>query len=187
MGISGGTTSGSYQLGVSELDEVGPDVALDGALFGLRAGRNTSRGDTVFGVEIEGFYGPSGTIDQGTAAPDWSCTTGECNLTIENMIVARGRLGRSFWGTTLVYGAAGIGVATVDGGIENSSQQATSTAVGPNFGIGVERILPEGLTGFVELTAYDFGVLKLGETDSGDQFDAVGDFKALRVGVNLRF
>lgn len=188
-GVLGGG-AGTYELGVSSMDQVGPDVDADGAILGVRAGRNYSSGNLVYGYDFEATNGPSGTTPIGTAAPDFECGTGECNVSINAIISARARVGKLFDPQTMIYGAAGLAVGDVEGGIANSGQQGSSTATGFTIGLGLERQIRDSLTAFGEVAHYDLGALEFGENVgiAFDQaFDGVGTFATIKVGVMYSF
>ncbi|MCX7286463.1 MAG: outer membrane beta-barrel protein [Rhodobacterales bacterium] len=187
-GVALGYGSGTYDQGVSSVNEVGPSVDVDGALISLQYVRNIQSENAVYGFDVAISTGPSGTTARGTLGPDWSCISGECNVDIQSLITLRGRYGVLVDPATLAYGAGGLAIGNVDGGIYNSSQQGSSTAVGYTIGAGIERMLGENRTLFGEVNYVDLGTLDFGEGgDVREVYDAEGDFVTIRVGMNFRF
>ena len=196
-GASVGLGSGDYALGVPSLDEDGETVAVTGLLYGIHGGVHFQQGSMVFGGDAAIFLGPEGTTSAAALDPDgarWQCVSGACNVAIDTLTTLRAKVGIITDIRTLVYGAGGLAIATVDGGIRNSQQQGQSTATGLTYAIGVERITSPFSTIFAEAGYYDLGELTFG-TNAGDDeppptvadFTGTGDFYAIRVGVNYKF
>lgn len=183
--VSFGT--GTYQQGVSALDEVGPEVEAEGGMFGLRGGMNIQSGKTVYGFDAELSTGIGGLVEQGNGGPDWFCGSGDCTVNIDALLTLRGRYGMTFSPETLGYAAAGLAVGAVQGGIENSNQEGSSTAVGYTVAIGVEQMVSPSISVFGELGYYDLGDLEFGDDGGGEAYDGVGDFSAVKIGVNVQF
>lgn len=187
-GILLGYGSGTYDQGVSALNEPGPTVDVDGALVGLRFSRNVQRDANVFGFDIEVSTGIDGTTPVRTLTSSWSCSTGECNIDIKSLMTLRGRYGWLVEPETLLYGAGGLAVGKIDGGIFNSEQQGTSTAVGYTIGFGAERFINQTTTIFGEVNYMDLGNLDFGSGgDLRDVYDGEGDFATVKLGVNFQF
>lgn len=188
FGASLGYGKGSYDQGISAKNRVGPTVDVKGAMFGLRAGYNVHNGTTVYGFDADLSTGPDGTRPIGTVAPDWDCLTGECNVSIDALLTVRGRYGVLTDPATLVYGAAGLAVGKIDGGIFNSPQQGSSTAVGYTLGLGVEHKTSARASIFGEINYVDLGTLDFGRGSVvADRYDGKGDFMTIKIGMNFRF
>ena len=187
-GVALGYGSGTYDQGVSDLNEGGPSVDVDGALIGLQYLRNIQSGNAVYGFDVGVSTGPSGTTAQGTLGPSWSCGSGDCNVDIQSLITLRGRYGVLVNPETLAYGVGGLAVGSIDGGIYNSPQQGSSTAVGYTIGVGVERMFSENRTIFGEVNYVDLGTIDFGRGGSPrDVYDGEGDFTTIKIGMNFRF
>ena len=189
-GLTLGYGTGSFDQGVSAQAQPGPTVDVDGAMVGLRYGRNFQNGNQVFGFDIDVSTGIDGIAPQGTTSPYWSCNSGDCNIDIKALMTARGRFGVTVaGGDTLVYGAAGLAAAKYEGGIFNSVQQGGSeTNVGFTVGVGVEHMIRPNMSFFGEANYIDLGDLTFGEGDAvNDIYDGVGDFMTLRFGINMKF
>lgn len=188
VGLSVGASKGTYETGVSSEDETGPDVDVDGGLYALRFGYNKRSGNHVFGFDLDIGNGPNGITEQGTTGDDWRCGTGDCNVDIKTLASLRGRYGVLVSERTLAYGAAGIAFAKYEGGIEDSDQQGdTETNTGYTIGLGIEHKFSRALSGFAEINHYDLGDLEFGDDGSGNTFDGVGTFNAIRFGLNFSF
>lgn len=184
-----GYGDGDYQQGVSALNQIGPDVGVDGTIGGLRYGMNWQNANRVYGFDVSLSSGIDGIVAQGTSsAPDWNCVTGDCNVSINAMLTVRGRYGATLNdGQTMWYGAAGLAAAKVEGGIYNSGQQGIeNTAVGFTAGIGIEHMLNDRFSAYGELNYIDLGNLEFG-TGAGETYDGVGSFSTLAIGVNYHF
>lgn len=187
-GVTLGVGAGTYQQGVSSLDEVGVDVDVEGLMVGLQYGRNIQRGNTVFGFDVGLTSGIDGITAQGNSGPDWFCGSGDCNVSIDALFTLRGRYGFLINPETLAYGAAGVAVGQVVGGILNSAQQGTTnTATGYTIGLGVERMIAENITMFGEANYVDLGTLDFGTDGGTETFDGEGDFATIKMGLNFRF
>ena len=181
--------SGSYDQGVSSVNEIGPTVDIEKLMIGIRGGYNVQTGTTVYGFDADLSTGPDGIVPSGTStAPDWNCVSGDCNVSIDALLTLRGRYGVLTDPKTLVYGAAGLAVGKIDGGIFDSVQQGSSTAVGYTLGLGVEHKTSTKASVFGELNYVDLGTLDFGEGSSpAEVYDAKGDFLTLKIGMNFRF
>ncbi|SFS09841.1 outer membrane protein [Yoonia litorea] len=187
-GASAGVGIGTYTQGVPDLDQPGLDVDVGGLIFGGHAGFQIQNGQTVVGVDAAITTGPSGATDQGTTGATWECTTGDCTVAITAMATLRAKFGYLVDTRTMVYGAGGLALAAVEGGIENSPQEGSSTASGLTYAIGAERITSPSTTIFGEVGFYDLGALTFGTNDEETaDFQADGDFLAVRLGVNINF
>ena len=184
-----GYGAGSYDLDTTTSGFFGPTVDVDGAMLGLRYGRDSQNGNSVWGFDVSLSNGPDGTLPVGTSAGGVTCATGQCNVSINAMATVRGRYGYVFnGGQTLGYGALGLAVAGVDGGIFNSVQQGSSTAVGYTLGVGLEHMLSGNLSLFGEINYVDLGDLEFGiGTGPTDGFIGDGSFSTAIIGVNYRF
>lgn len=188
IGFSLGYGSGSYDQGDDDLGQVGPKVDVDGLMLGLRFARNFQRGTSVFGFDADISNGVSGITPQGTTSAFWICGTGDCNINIQTLVTVRGRYGWLVSPETLAYGAGGLAVGKIEGGIFNSVQQGRSTAVGYTVGVGVERMVGQSNTVFGEVSYVDLGKLDFGTgVSAADTYDGVGDFATVKVGWNFRF
>lgn len=187
-GVALGYGSGTYDQGDSAAGEIGPSVDVDGVIAGLQFVRNFQQGNTVYGFDVGVSTGPSGVTAQGTLGADWSCFTGECNVDINSLITLRGRYGVLINPETLAYGAGGLAVGNVEGGIYDSEQQGSSTAVGYTIGAGLERMFGENRTFFGEVNYVDLGTLDFGTAGTpAETYDGVGDFMTVKIGANFRF
>ena len=187
VGLFAGVARGTYLLGVSELDEEGPDVDVRGTVGGAFAGYNWHEGNTVFGVELDASTGPSGVTEQGTAGPVWLCGTGDCYVDISSVITLRGRVGIAA-DRMHFYGTAGLAHAQVSGGIENSVQDGSGSATGWVAGVGAEWAASESFVLRAEYLHHDLGALPFGQGFAPDDvFDGVGSFGVLRIGGAFRF
>ncbi|PVH29726.1 outer membrane protein [Pararhodobacter oceanensis] len=187
FGAAIGYSRGTYRLGVSALNQLGPNVEISGATGAAFLGRNWQSGSTVFGVEFDASTGANGITPQGTAGPFWSCNTGNCNVNIDSLFTLRGRVGvaQNNW---LIYGTGGIAHANVSGGILNSAQQGSGSATGYVVGLGAEYGLSARSSVRLEYLHYDLGALPFGTGSlPTDRFDGVGDFGTLRLGYSMRF
>ncbi len=106
----------------------------------------------------------------------------------------RGRIGYVTDIRTVVYGAAGLAIASVEDGIRNSAQEGSSTASGMTYAIGAERITSPFSTIFAEIGYYDLGTLTFGTNEeltsdeiSIEDFTATGDFFIITAGINYKF
>ncbi len=190
-GASLGYGSGSYDQGVSALNQNGPTVDVDGAMFGLQIGRNFQNGNKVFGFDLSVSSGIDGIVPQDSPLPPgWICHTGDCNVDIKVLATLRGRFGvTSPNGATLFYGAAGLAGARYEGGIFNSPQQGeTETNFGYTIGIGIEHMLRPNMSIFAEANYVDLGDLTFGHGSAvTDVYDGLGDFATVRFGANFHF
>ncbi len=190
-GASLGYGSGSYDQGVSALNQDGPTVDVDGAMFGLQIGRNFQNGNKVYGFELGASSGIDGIVPQGTPLSTfWFCTSGDCNVDIKALATLRGRFGvTSASGATLFYGAAGVAGARYEGGILNNVQQGeTETNFGYTLGAGIEHMLRPNMSVFAEANYVDLGDLTFGQgNDPTDVYDGLGDFATVKIGFNYHF
>jgi len=188
FGASIGYGKGTYTQGVSALGQLGVDVSVKDAMFGIRGGYNMQSGNTVYGFDAEISTGIDGITPQGTLGPDWSCNTGDCNVDVKSLLTVRGRYGVLADPKTLIYGAAGIAAGRVSGGIFNSAQQGSSTAYGYTVGLGIEHQTSDRSTVFGEVNYVDLGTLDFGTGIApADRFDGRGDFVTIKIGMNFRF
>ncbi|MCC5989536.1 MAG: porin family protein [Pararhodobacter sp.] len=185
VGLFAGRAHGTYTLGVSELDELGPDVDVRSTVGGAFVGYNWQHGNTVFGLELDASTGPSGVTEQGTLGDDWSCISGDCYVDIRSVITLRGRLGIAA-DRMHFYGTAGLAHARVSGGIEDSAQEGSGSATGWVAGVGAEWAASENFLLRAEYLHHDLGALPFG-TGSGETFDGVGSFGVVRLGGAFRF
>ncbi|VAW25088.1 hypothetical protein MNBD_ALPHA11-779, partial [hydrothermal vent metagenome] len=131
--------------------------------------------------------GINGITAQGTNGPNLICNSGDCNVSINALATIRGRYGMVFGdGKTMAYGAAGLAVGAIDGGIFDSPQQGSSTAVGYTAGIGLSRMVTDRISIFGEVNYVDLGDIKFG-TFFGETFLGDGDFATVSIGVDYRF
>jgi outer membrane immunogenic protein len=188
-GVSLGYGKGTYQQGVSALSQVGPDVDVNDVILGLRYSRNMQSNANVYGFDAEFSNGVDGITAQGTTSPFWSCITGACNVDIKTLLTVRGRYGWLTSPEMLVYGAGGLAIGRVEGGIFNSAQQGDShTQVGYTVGVGAERMIGASTTIFGEVNYVDLGDLEFGQgVAATDVYDGVGDFATVKLGVNFKF
>lgn len=187
-GLSIGYGTGTYQQGDVEAAQIGVDVDVDGPLVGLRYERNFQHGNWVYGFDADLSNGVNGSQPQGTGAPYWSCTVGDCVVDITALFTLRGRYGWLLSPETLAYGAAGLAAGQVEGGIVGSLQEGSSTAVGFTVGGGVSRMVGPNLQVFGEINYVDLGTLRFGIGDGfADDFDATGDFATIKIGASFRF
>ena len=181
---------GSYrQLDYTGVGRVGVDV--DSAGLGLRYGQNWQNAAAVFGFDVSLQSGVDGIKAQGSRGPYWNCGSGHCNVSIEALMTVRGRYGMVFGnGKTMAYGALGLAVGTIEGGIAASDQQGSSTALGYTAGFGLERMLTDGISVFGEVNYVDLGDIDFGAASGpggSGVFYGAGDFTKVLVGVNYRF
>lgn len=177
---------GSYLQG-TESGLLGVNVDVDGFGGGLRYGQNWQKGAFVFGFDMSLQSGINGITAQGTNGPNLICNSGDCNVSINALATIRGRYGMVFGdGKTMAYGAAGLAVGAIDGGIFDSSQQGSSTAVGYTAGIGLSRMVTDRISIFGEVNYVDLGDIKFG-TFRGETFLGDGDFATVSIGVDYRF
>ena len=194
-GGSLGYGTGSYTQGIEARDLVGVDVEVSGLIYGAHAGFRMQSGALVFGIDAGLSSGPDGATGEGADGPNIDCNTGDCLININALGTLRARVGVVTDIRTVVYGAAGLAVATVDGGIANSFQEGSSTATGVTYALGVERITSPFSTIFAEIGYYDLGTLTFGTDENFGQtppptlsdFTAEGDFLTLTIGVNYAF
>ncbi len=152
--------------------------SLNGAGAGIQAGYNFQSGNIVYGVEAETTFTGGGKKKSIT------------NLTAEqsNRSALKGRLGYSF-GSTLVYGTAGIAVASTR---YNSpavgafrAAKKTVTNFGPVVGLGVEQKLTESLSLKGEVEVSGFGKKKL--VFPAGTTNVESSQVLAKVGLNYRF
>ncbi|PIE14719.1 MAG: hypothetical protein CSA68_09640 [Rhodobacterales bacterium] len=190
-GVNLGYGSGSYDQGVSAVNEDGPTVDVDGAMLGLQFGRNFQNGNKVYGFDLGVSSGIDGIVPQGAPLSTmWSCNTGDCNIDIKALVTLRGRYGvTSASGATLFYGAAGLAGARYEGGINNSVQQGdTETNFGYTVGIGIEHMTRPNMSIFAEANYVDLGDLDFGRGGApGEVYDGQGDFATVKLGINFHF
>ena len=192
-----GYGTGSYDQGVPAFDEDGPTVDVGGLLYGVHAGINFQSGNLVYGVDAGFSTGPDGSTPSALGevdGPTWQCVSGDCYVAINYVGTLRGRVGLVTDIRTVIYGAAGLAVADVDGGIGNSIQEGSSTASGVTYAIGAERITSPYSTVFAEVGYYDLGTLAFGTNEGTDpppatveNYSADGSFIAITAGVNFKF
>src|ERR1700733_5017368 len=92
-GMSTGDTQGRTAI-------VNTDFSLAGGLYGVQAGYNWQRGNTVFGIE--------GTWSQSTIQGDTNCVAVlTCSRDVNWVATAVGRLGTTY-GHTLIYALGGV-------------------------------------------------------------------------------
>jgi outer membrane immunogenic protein len=152
--------------------------SLNGAGGGIQAGYNFQSGSIVYGVEAETTFTGGGKKKSTT------------NLTAEqsNSSALKAKLGYSF-GSTLVYGTAGVAIASTRYNAPAvgafRAAKKTVTNIGPVVGLGVEQKLTESLSLKGEVEVAGFGKKKLvfpaGTTNvESSQVSA-------KVGLNYRF
>lgn len=187
-GASVGFGSGTYTQGTPENDLYAADIDVEGVMVGARVGYSVQNGRAVFGVDAEIGTGLEGSNPTDTDGDGWNCTTGPCNISIGPMGTLRARAGVLIDPLTQVYGAAGLAIAAVEGGIANSAQQGSSTASGITYAVGVERFTSPVTSLFGELAVIDLGTLTFG-VDDAEEYDytATGEVISLRVGLNVKF
>jgi len=186
-GVSLGYGSGTYQQGVSALNELGAEVDVKGAMFGLSYAWNRQSGPTVYGFDAALISGIDGITAQGTLGPQWNCASGDCNVSIDTLLTLRGRFGWLASPEMLVYAAGGMAAGRVTGGILDSTQQGESTAIGYTLGVGIEQMIADGVTMFGEANYVDLGTLTFGTNDLTEDYDGIGDFSTVKLGLNFKF
>lgn len=193
-GFALGHGSGSYQQGDFEKhqpgveNQLGVEVDVDSILLGLHYERNFQRGNQVLGFDVGLSNGVKGITPMGTAAPYWSCEDGDCNVEIEALLTLRGRYGWLMTPETMIYGAGGLAAGKVEGGIYDSFQQGSSTAIGYTIGAGLAHMIQPDLMLYAEVNHVDLGTLEFGWGDGPDDtLDGKGDFSTVLIGVNFRF
>jgi len=185
-GIHGGSGSGTYTQGVSALDQTGVDVDVTGTIGGVTAGYNWNTGTLVYGVEVDYSTGPNGITPQGSEGPFWICGSGDCNVSIDDFITVRGRVGIEYGGV-LMYGTAGYASGNITGGIYDSDQQGGGVASGWTAGAGIEFDVLANATGKIEILQVDLGAIPFGTNGDVETFDGVGSFSVVRFGLNYQF
>ncbi len=187
VGVHGGSGSGVYTQGVSALDYVGVDVAVEGTIGGVTAGYNWNTGTFIYGFEADYSTGPNGVTPQGTGGRDVSCSRGDCNVSIDDFVTVRGRIGIETVGV-LIYGTAGYATGNVTGGVYNSFEQGGGVASGWTAGVGAESDVFANTTAKLEYLHVDLGALPFGTGRNPDNtFDANGTFDVIRFGLNYQF
>ncbi|MBA3910147.1 MAG: hypothetical protein C0524_09735 [Rhodobacter sp.] len=188
-GMAIGYGAGTYDQGDFEAGQEGVRVEVDRAIVGLHLERNFQRESTVFGFDVDISNGVYGMRPQGTGAPWWSCTIGDCVVDITAFMTIRGRYGWLLNPETMVYGAVGLAAGKAEGGILDSLQEGSSTAVGYTVGGGVSRMIGPNTVIYGEINHVDLGTLQFGagDTPGEDVFDAKGDFATIKLGANFRF
>lgn len=151
---------------------------LGGGNVGVQAGYNFQSGNIVYGVEAESslVFG----------AKKKSSTHLGVEQTSRHAL--KGRLGYSF-GSTLVYGVAGVGIAPVRYtspavGLTPASRKS-ETRVGPLVGIGVEQMLTNNLSLKGEVDYLALGKQKMNFAAGRTNITA-GELSA-KIGLNYRF
>lgn len=187
-GLSLGYGDGSYLQGDFDVGQPGVDVDVQGIILGLHYEWNHQRGNQVLGFDLGLSNGIAGSRPLGTGGPNWSCLLGDCNVAVTSLLTLRGRYGWLLAPETLVYGAGGLAAGQVEGGIRNSFQQGSSTAVGYTVGAGLAHMLQPDIVVYAEINHVDLGTLEFGWGDTPDDtLDGKGDFRTVLVGVNFRF
>lgn len=188
LGFSLGYGEGSYELGDFEADQEGPRVDVDRIIGGLHYERNFQRGNRVLGFDVDLSTGVKGITPQGTFTSYWSCRDGDCNVNVKTLLTLRARYGWLVTPETMIYGAGGLAAGEVEGGIFDSRQQGSSTAVGYTIGAGLSHMVQPDTVLYVEVNHVDLGTLEFGWADGpADTLDGKGDFSTVKVGVNFRF
>ena len=179
---------GSYLQG-TESGLLGVDVDVDGFGGGLRYGQNWQKNAFVFGFDMSLQSGIDGITAQGTRGPNLFCGTGDCNVSINALATIRGRYGMVFGdGKTMAYGAYGLAIGAIDGGIFNARQQGSSTAAGYSAGIGLSRMVTDRISIFGDVSYVDLGDIEFGVGGVGNEtFIGAGDFATVSIGVDYRF
>ena len=187
-GGSIGLGTGTYLPGTPENDLTAAEIDVEGIMVGARIGGNVQNGRTLYGVDAEISTGIDGSNPVGTNGSGWDCATGPCNITINAIGTLRARAGYLIDSRTVIYGAGGVAIAAVEGGIENSPQQGSSITGGGTFAVGIERFMSPVTMLFAEAAVIDLGTLTFG-TDDSETYDytADGDILSLRVGLNVKF
>jgi len=185
VGGFAGASQGTYMLSSASGD--GPDVDVDGVIYGLQAGYNFQRNNLVYGIVADISNGPEGITPQfSPAGPFWFCNTGDCNADIETLATLRGRVG-VVSGNALFYATAGVAHAQVSGGIFNSAQQGSGSATGWAASIGAEfAVSPRGSIN-AEIMHVDVGDIPFGTGVGTEAFVGEGSYSTVRIGYNLRF
>ena len=187
IGLFGEGGGGTFDLR-SEALPGGVGVKAKGTVPGAILGYSWQRGNSVMGLDLSYSGKIEGTSPVGTSGSDWTCLTGECNISLSSVIALRGRYGMLINPQTQIYGAAGLAIAKAEGGIYNSVQQGSSNASGYTLALGTEHRVNRNWSVFGEVSYMDLGDIKLGEgAASDDRFRAKGDITRLRLGVNYRF
>ncbi len=152
--------------------------SMGGGRLGVQAGYNFQAGSLVYGVEAE------------SALLLGSRKKSSTHLGVEqhSRHALKARLGYSF-GSTLVYGVAGIGIAPVrytspaTGGF--ASSRKNETRAGPLLGFGVEQMLTDRISLKGEVDYLALGKQKMNFA-AGRTHVTAGDLSA-KIGVNYRF
>lgn len=183
-GVFAGAARGTYTLASPSGD--GPDVDVDGGIYGIQGGYNFQNNRMVYGIVADVSNGPEGITPQGTVGPFWSCNTGDCNADIETLVTVRGRVGFTS-GSALFYATAGVAHAKVSGGIFNSAQQGSGSATGWAASLGAEiAVSPRGSIN-AEIMHVDVGDIPFGTGLGTEDFYGVGNFNTARIGFNFHF
>lgn len=186
--LSLGYGVGSYEQGDIENGQSGVEVDVDNVVLGLQYQRSFQRGNHVWGFDFGMSSGVKGAVPQGPVPVYWSCDLGDCNVEIEALLTLRGRYGWLLTPETMIYGAGGPAVGRVEGGIRNSFQQGSSTAVGYTIGVGLAHMARPDLVLFGEINHIDLGTLEFGWGDGpADTLDGSGDFNTIVIGASFRF
>lgn len=190
LGFSLGYGEGSYQQGDFEQGLIGERVDVDRIIGGLHYERNFQRGNRVLGFDVDLSTGVRGITPIGTTTGtgDFSCDLGDCNVDVKTLMTLRARYGWLVTPETMIYGAGGLAAGEVEGGIYNSFQQGSSTAVGYTIGAGLSHMIQPDTLVYIEVNHVDLGTLEFGwGYGPEDTLDGKGDFSTVKVGVNFRF
>ena len=102
-------------------------------------------------------------------------------------MTVRGRYGKVLGdGNKIAYGALGLAAGDIEGGIFNSPQQGSSTALGYTAGIGLEHKFTDRISIFGEVNYVDLGDIEFGTANIG-RFLGRGDFTKVELGFNFHF
>ncbi|MBL9047180.1 MAG: porin family protein [Tabrizicola sp.] len=187
-GLSLGYGAGSYEQGDVEKGQAGVEVDVDSLLLGLQYQRSFQQGSQVWGFDIGLSNGVKGAVPQGPVPVYWSCDLGDCNVKIEALLTVRGRYGWLWTPETMIYGVGGLAAGKVEGGIQNSFQQGSSTATGYTIGVGLAHMVRPDLVLYGEINHIDLGTLEFGWGDGPeDTLDGSGDFDTVVIGASFRF
>jgi outer membrane immunogenic protein len=151
---------------------------VTGAGFGAQAGYNFQSGNIVYGVEAQGTFNTAGNKRSAT------------NLTAREQYRAalKGKLGYSF-GSTMVYGTAGVAIAPLQVSAPATATTAAArrnvNGAGAVVGLGVEHRLTDNISVRGELEYTAFGKQRL-TLPAGTTSVERGQIAAT-AGLNYRF
>lgn len=165
IGVNAGYGSSTASHGGSDTD----NSELSGWLGGVQAGYNVQFDSVVLGVEAD--LSAAGIVE-GSDNDHFDDNDG-----INGLATLRGRLGFAV-GDLLLYGTAGLAVASLD------TYDEAQTMTGWVAGVGAEYMVTETVSLKAEYLYTNFGTVEV-DGYGGDEFDIDGS--AVRVGVNFHF